>query len=120
MTLNVSTSALVEALRKRSRSVISTVEGKAVYLLEAAADTIEAIIAEQTEAGERVQHHATVFAYSARPDDESLTLAVECLQCPPIAGQPNRWGHLTDSRDNHRFLLDEAAQHNADHPGGRS
>lgn len=119
MTLNVSTSALVEALRKRSRSVISTVEGKPVYILEAAADTIEALIAEQTDETEPVQHHATVFAYSAHPMDESLTLAIECLQCPPVAGQPQRWGHLTDSRDNHRFLLDEAAQHNADPGAGR-
>lgn len=105
---------LIEALRRRSRSVLAYVDGKPVYLLEAAADAIEALTASQAEpaAAEPVEHRATVIAYTAHGTDEHLTLAIECGECPRVAGQPMRWGHLTDTRDNHAFLLAEAERHN--------
>ncbi len=62
------------------------------------------------------EHRATVVPYSASPEDTSLTLMVECFECPP---HPFQWGHLTDSRENVKRLQAEADRHNQEAPAGR-
>lgn len=60
-------------------------------------------------------HRARVVPYSAAPEDTSLTLMVECLECPQ---RPLQWGHLPDTRENVIRLEDEAARHNRDFAEG--
>lgn len=57
-------------------------------------------------------HHAHVIAFSAAPQDAHLTLAIECFECPKVAGQTAQWGSLIDRRDNVEFLEAEARRHN--------
>lgn len=58
------------------------------------------------------RHHAHVIAWSAGPEDTSLTLSIECFECPRVAGQTAQWGHLIDRADNVEFLEAEARRHN--------
>lgn len=62
------------------------------------------------------EHRARVVPYSASSEDTTLTLMVECFECPP---HPLRWGHLPDTRESVMRLEDEAALHNRDFAEGR-
>lgn len=55
------------------------------------------------------EHRARVVPYSASPEDTTLTLMVECFECPQ---RPRRWGHLPDTQENVICLEGEAMQHN--------
>ena len=63
------------------------------------------------------EHQARVVPFSADPEDTSLTLMVECFECPQ---RPLRWGFSRDTRENFYMLSAEAEKHNADSIVSRS
>lgn len=56
---------------------------------------------------------AAVVAYSAAPEDERLTLKVECLSCGV------EWGWSTDSLAANERLEEMAERHNVEQHGHR-
>jgi hypothetical protein len=63
------------------------------------------------------EHQARVVPFSADPEDTSLTLMVECFECPQ---RPLRWGFSRDTRENLTMLTAEAVKHNAESRYGSS
>lgn len=63
------------------------------------------------------EHQARVVPFSADPEDTSLTLMVECFECPQ---RPLRWGFSRDTHENLDMLTAEAEKHNAESRNGSS
>ncbi|MDQ7877334.1 hypothetical protein Q9R08_05020 [Microbacterium sp. QXD-8] len=97
---------LVAALRKRSRSVIGTVDGKPVYVLEAAADAITALLAEMAARDaddvKRSEEGRTDWDYEQR---------IERLTAPPTDDEREaQRGTAEDPRDSMARIIWETSR----------